>query len=72
MILWPFNPAYKLVLSVRNMLFDKKVFKTEKTSVPVISVGNITVGGAGKTPLTIYILELLKKSNWKPGVLSRG
>lgn len=71
-ILWPFNPVYKFALTVRNTLFDKKTFKIGKVNIPVISVGNITVGGAGKTPLTIYILELLKKAGWKPGVLSRG
>lgn len=71
-ILWPFNPAYKFALSVRNALFDKQTFKSGKVNVPVVSVGNITVGGAGKTPLTIYILELLKRAGRKPGVLSRG
>ncbi|GBD91417.1 tetraacyldisaccharide 4'-kinase [bacterium BMS3Abin04] len=71
-ILAPTVLLYLVVVKTRNFLFDKKIFKSEKVDAKVISVGNITVGGAGKTPTSIYISELLKENNIKVGVLSRG
>ena len=54
------------------MFFDKNILKSELVNSKIISVGNITVGGSGKTPLVIYIAELLKSCGEKIGVLSRG
>jgi len=71
-ILAPFVLAYGFIISVRNLFFDKAVFKSEKVNAKVISVGNINVGGSGKTPLVIYVTNLLKNANFKVGVLSRG
>lgn len=72
LILLPFLPVYAAVIALRNLFFDKEVFKSEKVSAKVISVGNITVGGSGKTPLVIYLTKLLKAEGKKVGVLSRG
>jgi len=71
-ILYPLIPIYLLVIKLRNLFFDKNIFKSKKVKAKVISVGNITVGGSGKTPLVIYLAWLLKNSNRKVGVLSRG
>ena len=71
-ILAPFILFYGFTISVRNLFFDKSVFKSEKVNAKVISVGNINVGGSGKTPLVIYVTNLLKNSGYKVGVLSRG
>ncbi|MCX7876611.1 MAG: tetraacyldisaccharide 4'-kinase [Melioribacteraceae bacterium] len=71
-ILSPLLFLYALIINARNFLFDKNIFKTKKVNAKVISVGNITVGGSGKTPLVILIAELIKKINKKVGVLSRG
>ncbi|MHC1738107.1 MAG: tetraacyldisaccharide 4'-kinase [Ignavibacteriaceae bacterium] len=71
-ILIPVTPLYGYIIKLRNYLFDKKIFKAKEVNVPVISVGNLTVGGAGKTPMTIYIAELLKGNGFTPGILSRG
>lgn len=71
-ILIPFLPVYAVVIWLRNILFDLNIFKSEKVNAKVISVGNITVGGSGKTPLVIYLTNLLKKEGLKVGVLSRG
>lgn len=71
-ILVPFVLFYGFIISVRNLFFDKSVFKSEKVNAKVISVGNINVGGSGKTPLVIYVTNLLKNSGYKVGVLSRG
>ena len=71
-ILYPLTPVYLLVIKLRNLFFDKNIFKSKKVNAKVISVGNITVGGSGKTPLVIYLAGLLKNSKRKVGVLSRG
>ncbi len=62
---------YGLAVWIRNKLFDWKLLPAEEFSVPVISVGNITIGGTGKTPHTEYLVHLLKAS-YKVAVLSRG
>ncbi len=71
-ILFPFLPFYAATIAVRNWMFDKGLFKDKKVDAVVISVGNLTIGGSGKTPLVIYLLELIKEQGLKVGVLSRG
>lgn len=70
-LLYPIAWLYGLVIAVRNHLFDTNVLKRRSFNIPVISVGNITMCGTGKTPHTEYILRLLKNS-CKVAVLSRG
>ncbi|MCU4174517.1 tetraacyldisaccharide 4'-kinase [Carboxylicivirga sp. N1Y90] len=69
--LYPFSLLYGLVTSLRNKLFDWQVLESKQYDFPVISVGNITVGGTGKTPLTEYLIRLLKH-DYKVSLLSRG
>jgi tetraacyldisaccharide 4'-kinase len=69
--LYPFSLLYRLITDMRNLLYDKGILKSEEFAVPVICVGNITVGGTGKTPHTEYIIRLLQ-SNFNVAVLSRG
>ncbi len=71
-ILLPTVPVYAVIIWIRNILFDKKIIKSTKVNAKVISVGNITVGGSGKTPATIYITELFRENGINVGVLSRG
>ena len=71
-ILFPVIPVYAFVVAVRNWLFELKIFKERRVNAVIISVGNLTVGGSGKTPLVIYLLDFLKKYGLKTGVLSRG
>lgn len=71
-IFYPISAVYSSIIRVRNLLFNKGILKSEKVSAKVISIGNLTVGGSGKTPTVIYVLELLKKNGYKPAVLSRG
>lgn len=71
---WSLAPAtfiYKMVTGVRNKLFDWKILPSEEFDLPVISVGNLTVGGTGKTPHTEYLIRLLKDRS-KIALLSRG
>lgn len=62
---------YGMLVSFRNELFNLKILSSKEFDRPVISIGNITAGGTGKTPHTDYIAQLLK-TNFKVGVLSRG
>ncbi len=71
MVLYPFSKVYGLVTAVRNMLFDAGVLKQTKFDIPVVVIGNLSVGGTGKTPHTEYIIENLR-SEYKIGVISRG
>ena len=64
--------VYLFMVSVRNWLYDHKILKEIKLSRPVISVGNITVGGTGKTPCVIMLAQLLQRNGYKPAVISRG
>ena len=69
--LWPLSVIYGLITSIRNFLYDTGILKSVEFRIPVICVGNITVGGTGKTPHTEYITNLLKK-DFRVAVLSRG
>ncbi len=60
-LLYPLSAIYGLIISIRNFLYDYKVFKSTEFEIPVISIGNITVGGTGKTPHTECMVELLRK-----------
>ena len=67
----PLSWLYGLVVGCRNMLFEIGILKSRSFTIPVISVGNITVGGTGKTPHVEYLIRLLKDKA-KVAVLSRG
>jgi tetraacyldisaccharide 4'-kinase len=69
--LLPFSLFYGLVVLVRNLLFDLGILRSTRFKLPVISVGNITVGGTGKTPHVEYLVQLLK-NDYKLAMLSRG
>ncbi len=71
-LLWPFSLAFKGVTSLRRALYTNGILSQYSSSVPVIVVGNLSVGGNGKTPLVIYLVEELKKRGFNPGVVSRG
>jgi tetraacyldisaccharide 4'-kinase len=70
-ILFPVSIIYWLVTFIRNWLYDKGVFKSTSFDVPVIAVGNLSVGGTGKTPQIEYLMDLLADT-YKVAVLSRG
>ena len=68
LLLWPFSAVYWLVVTIRNLCFDAGILPSKKFDVPVISVGNITVGGTGKTPFTEYLIKMLKMRTVCEGV----
>jgi len=71
-LLLPLNLLYSLVIYLRQTLFQLQIFKAYHAKVPVVVVGNITLGGTGKSPLVTYLVESLQEMGFKPGVVSRG
>lgn len=71
LLLYPFSLLYGGFVFIRNLLYNYNVIKSHEFPIPIISVGNITVGGTGKTPHVEYIVRLLK-DDFKLAVLSRG
>lgn len=70
-LLFPFSLLYGLIIVIRNWLYDAGIIKSRQFSIPIISVGNLEVGGAGKSPMTEYLVRLFK-DDYKISTLSRG
>lgn len=71
-LLWPVSLLYGLLMAVRRHLYAIGVLKVTRLPVPVIVIGNVVVGGAGKTPVTLALLKELQSRGRQPGVVSRG
>lgn len=70
--LQPLSWLFCLLVQIRRILYRIKIFRTTHLEVPVIVVGNISVGGTGKTPLVIELANTLKEHGYRPGIISRG
>ena len=71
-LLLPLSWIYAAIMGIRNMLFDKGVLKQTACGVPSICVGNLAVGGTGKTPHTEYLVRLLSTQGLRTAMRSRG
>lgn len=71
-LMLPFSLVYCVIISFRNFLYNKKFLKSYDISKPVISIGNISTGGTGKSPFTIFLTGLLIQHGIKPAIISRG
>ena len=71
-LLWPVSIVFGIAVALRRILYFLRVLKSVHPGIPVVVVGNLTVGGSGKTPLVIWIAEFLKSKGWVPGIVSRG
>lgn len=69
--LYPFAVAYHAVTAFRNTLYDSGIIRSATFKIPIINVGNLSTGGSGKSPMVMYLAELLSK-RYRTGVLSRG
>jgi tetraacyldisaccharide 4'-kinase len=67
-LLW----LYRLIVAARNFCFDRGIFKSTKLPALVISIGNLSAGGTGKTPMTIFLAETLRDQGWKAAIVARG
>jgi tetraacyldisaccharide 4'-kinase len=71
-VLWPFSVLYGSIVRFRAWLYEVGVFKQQRLKKPVISVGNLTLGGTGKTPMVIWLAEKLFGEGKRVGILTRG
>ncbi|MDP3285015.1 MAG: tetraacyldisaccharide 4'-kinase, partial [Desulfobacterales bacterium] len=72
MILSVFSAIYDILIRIRDIFYRRGIFSQKRLSCKVVSIGNITVGGTGKTPMTIYLAETLTGLGYKVVVISRG
>lgn len=75
LILWlllPLSWFFSLVGVLRRVFYRSGIFAAYQLPVPVIVVGNLTVGGSGKTPLVLWLVGRLRDAGWQPGIISRG
>lgn len=68
----PLSPIYSTIMRGREALYINETLKSYEMPVPVVSVGNLSMGGTGKTPLVIYLARLFQEKNFKPAIISRG
>ena len=71
-LLFPMSLIYEIINSIRRILFMLRILPVTKINVPVVVIGNITVGGAGKTPLTKHLAQQLTDKGYKVGIILRG
>ena len=71
-LLSPLTIIYNIITETRNKLYDWEVLHSEEFNFPIISVGNLTIGGTGKTPHIEYLIKILQEKNYRVAVLSRG
>ena len=70
--LWPLSTVFAGVAAVRRGLYRRRLLHAGRLEAPVVVVGNVTVGGTGKTPLVIWLATRLRERGWRPGVVLRG
>jgi len=68
----PFSPLYSLAMRIRERWYRKGIFRSASFEVPVISIGNLTMGGTGKTPMVQNLARLLQERGYQPAIISRG
>ena len=71
-LLYPVSLVFRLLVALRRLLFKFGVLPSERLHIPVVVIGNLTVGGTGKTPLLLALAKALRRSGLRPGILSRG
>ena len=72
LVLYPFSWLYSIGVHLHKLVYHIGLLKIYTVAVPVVVVGNLTVGGSGKTPLVIHLFEGLRAVGFKPGIISRG
>jgi tetraacyldisaccharide 4'-kinase len=72
LVLWPLSLVFGALARARRLLYRRKLFSTVRLRVPVVVVGNINVGGTGKTPCVIWLATWLSDHGYQPGIIMRG
>jgi tetraacyldisaccharide 4'-kinase len=71
-LLWPLSLLFRMLVAIRRAMYRAGILSARRLAVPVVVVGNITVGGAGKTPLVLALALHLQGRGFRPGIVSRG
>jgi tetraacyldisaccharide 4'-kinase len=71
-LLYPVSVAFSLLVRLRRAMYRRRILQSVRLPVPVIVVGNLTVGGTGKTPLVLRVAELMQRQGRRPAILCRG
>ena len=71
-VLWPLSFLYEILIRLRGLAYQWQLRPTQSIDVPVIVVGNLTVGGTGKSPLVIALVAFFQSKGYQPGVITRG
>src|SRR3989344_2099765 len=71
-LLVPLSWLYRFLVFLRRTLYRAGILRVIRLPVPVVVVGNLTVGGSGKTPLVIWLARFLREQGWRPGIVTRG
>ena len=72
LLLFPASLIFRMLAAGRRFLYRNGILSSVKLPVPVVIIGNISVGGTGKTPLTLWLAQQLIENGWHPGIVSRG
>lgn len=72
LLLLPLSGIYWVIITLRRLAFGSRLLATEQVGVPVVVIGNLTAGGTGKTPATLWLANALRERGFKPGIVSRG
>lgn len=70
--LWPVSCLFSMLAALRRVLYRRGLLRVERLPVPLVVVGNIAVGGSGKTPVVAWLAEALRTAGFRPGIISRG
>jgi len=68
----PLSPLYGWLMTMRASFYKRRFFKRHTLPVPIISIGNLTMGGSGKTPIVLFLARHLQDNGWNPAIISRG
>jgi tetraacyldisaccharide 4'-kinase len=71
-VLWPLSIGFGIAARLRRLAYALRLARTHRAGLPVIVVGNLSVGGSGKTPLAMWIAQELREKKWSPAIVSRG
>lgn len=71
-LFWPLSLLYGIFMQLRNFCYDKQILRVHRVDCPIISIGNISVGGTGKTPAVLYLAAYFQRLNRKVAIISRG
>jgi len=71
-LLWPLSLPFRAAVALRRLLYQRGILRAVRLSAPVVVIGNITVGGSGKTPLVAALARALAQRGHRPGIVSRG